>query len=351
MKGPPHPITLFPDKHLPMKHLFSIVLALAAAASGMTSCKNQNSTAATTETTDTVAVTTVKFDADSAYASVVAQCQFGPRVPNTEAHAACARYIVERFKALGLSVTEQKADLKTFDGQTWHSTNIIASYKPELRERVILCAHWDSRPWADADADSTKHRTPVMAANDGASGVAVMLEVARLLGQLNPAVGIDFICFDSEDGGAPYWAESQAPDDGSDWCLGSQYGSSHPHTKDYTARYGILLDMVGGQDARFCYEGVSLRYARDVTLRLWDAAQRAGAGQLFLQQEGGYAQDDHVPMNEVAGIPTVDIIPFVEGEHTFGATWHTTHDTPENISRETLRGVGQTLLQLLSEEK
>ena len=333
-----------------MKHLICATLALAATLVP-TGCKNHNTTAASTDDTDTVAVTQVQFNADSAYASIVAQCNFGPRVPNSSAHEACARYIVGSFRRLGLDVTEQKADLRTFDGKVWHSNNIIAAYRPELPDRIIICAHWDSRPWADADPDSTKHRQPVMAANDGASGVAVMLEVARLLGELKPAVGIDFICFDSEDGGAPYWAESQAPDDGSDWCLGSQYWSRNPHRKDYTARYGILLDMVGGQDARFCYEGVSLRYARDVTLRLWDAAQRIGAGSLFLQQEGGYAQDVHVPMNEVAGIPTVDIIPFVQGEHTFGATWHTTADTPENISRETLRGVGQTLLQLISEEK
>lgn len=333
-----------------MKHIICALLMVATAL-GMGSCKNQKSASQESGDTDTVAVTTVQFNADSAYAEIVAQCDFGPRVPNTEAHAACCRYIVERFKSLGLSVIEQKADLKTFEGKTWHSTNIIASYKPELKDRIIICSHWDSRPWADADPDTAKHRTPVMAANDGASGVAVMIEVARLLDQLKPAVGIDFICFDSEDGGAPYWEEAKAPQDGSDWCLGSQYWSSHPHVEGYTARYGILLDMVGGTDARYCYEGVSLRYARDVTLRLWDAAQRAGAGNLFLQQEGGYAQDDHVPMNEVAGIPTVDIIPFVEGEHTFGATWHTVSDTPENISRETLRGVGQTLLQMISEEK
>lgn len=333
-----------------MKHYISVALLAVAAMCSTTSCKNQNQTTQQADA-DTIAVTPVQFNADSAYASVEDQCRFGARVPNSAAHAACAEYIVKRFKAYGLHITEQKADLKTFDGQTWHSNNIIASYKPELKDRIIICAHWDSRPWADADPDSSKHREPVMAANDGASGIAVMLEVARQLKQLNPVVGIDFICFDAEDGGAPYWAEDKAPQDGSDWCLGSQYWSSHPHVPGYTARYGILLDMVGGQDARYCYEGVSLRYARDITIRLWDAAQRAGAGNLFKQEEGGYAQDDHVPMNEVAGIPTVDIIPFVEGEHTFGATWHTTHDTPENISRETLRGVGQTLLQLISEEK
>ena len=177
-----------------------------------------------------------------------------------------------------------------------------------------------------------------------------MLEVARLLGELKPEFGVDFICFDAEDYGVPYWGESTAEGDGSDWCLGSQYWAAHPHVPGYQARFGILLDMVGGADARFCYEGFSLRYARDVVVRVWDAAQRAGAADLFVQAEGGYAQDDHLPVNEVAGIPCIDIIPCIEGEHTFGATWHTVNDTPEHISRQTLRGVGQTLVQFLYEQ-
>lgn len=330
-----------------MKPFALVMLLLPILTAG--SCKN-NHTAATSAAADTIATTQVQFNADSAYANVVAQCDFGPRVPNSEAHTKCGDYIVARFKSLGLSVTEQKADLKAWDGKVLHARNIIASYRPEAADRIILCTHWESRPWADADPDTTKHRTPVMAANDGASGVAVMLEVARHLNELNPQVGIDFICFDAEDYGAPYWAEDNAPQDGTDWCLGSQYWSRNPHREDYKARYGILLDMVGGKDARFCYEGVSLRYARDIVVRTWDAATRAGAESLFQTVEGGYAQDDHVPMNEIAGIPTIDIIPYVEGEHSFGATWHTVNDTPENISRETLRGVGQTLLQLISEE-
>lgn len=328
----------------------SIIGALVVLCFAFSGCKNQKTATERTDT-DTIAVTQVKFDADSAYASIEAQCAWGARIPGSAAHEQCGDFIVQQFKKLGLTVIEQKAQLKAWDGKKLASRNIIASYKPELSERVIIATHWESRPWADADPDSSKHRQPVMAANDGASGVAVMLEVARQLANLQPTIGIDFICFDSEDYGAPYWASDKAPADGSDWCLGSQYWAKHPHIKGYKARYGILLDMVGGQDARFCYEGVSLRYARDVMVRTWDAAQRAGAAELFLPQEGGWAQDDHVPMNEIAGIPTIDIIPYLQGDHTFGATWHTTSDTPEHISKETLKGVGQTLLQLLSEER
>ena len=330
-----------------MKVIFLSFLLLLLVA--LTGCKNQNQASAGQDT-DTIAVTQVQFDADSAYASVVAQCDFGPRVPGSAAHDRCGDYIVARFKALGLSVSEQRADQKAWDGKVLHTRNIIAAYRPELADRIIICTHWESRPWADADPDSSLHREPVMAANDGASGVAVMLEVARKLEELKPELGIDFICFDSEDYGIPYWAETDDVADGSDWCLGSQYWAAHPHVPGYKARFGILLDMVGGRDARFCFEGISMRYASEVMVHVWDAAGRAGASQLFLAEQGGYAQDDHVPMNEVAGIPTIDIIPYVEGEHTFGATWHTTQDTPENISRETLKGVGQTLLQFLSEK-
>lgn len=312
-------------------------------------CKSQKSSEHETDT-DTTAVTQVQFNADSAFISVEKQCSFGPRVPNSTAHDLCGDYIVSAFKALGLEVTEQKTNQTAWDGKTLHTRNIIASYGPEVADRIIICTHWESRPWADADPDSTKHHEPVMAANDGASGVAVMLEVARHLNELKPNVGIDFICFDSEDYGVPYWASDKDPQDGSDWCLGSQYWAAHPHKEGYKARFGILLDMVGGQDARFAYEGISMRYARDVMVRVWDAATRAGASTLFQCLDGGYAQDDHVPMNEIAGIPTIDIIPYIEGEHSFGATWHTTSDTPANISKETLRGVGQTLLQFLSEQ-
>ena len=330
-----------------MKVIFLSFLLLLSVA--LTGCKNQNQASAGQDT-DTIAVTQVQFDADSAYASVVAQCDFGPRVPGSAAHDRCGDYIVARFKALGLTVSEQRADQKAWDGKVLHTRNIIAAYRPELADRIIICTHWESRPWADADPDSSLHRQPVMAANDGASGVAVMLEVARKLEELKPELGIDFICFDSEDYGIPYWAETDDVADGSDWCLGSQYWAAHPHVPSYKARFGILLDMVGGRDARFCFEGISMRYASEVMVHVWDAAGRAGASQLFLAEQGGYAQDDHVPMNEVAGIPTIDIIPYVEGEHTFGETWHTTQDTPENISRETLKGVGQTLLQFLSEK-
>lgn len=296
-----------------------------------------------------VELTPVRFSADSAYAHVTAQCDFGPRVPGSEAHARCAGYIVARFRALGLEVSEQHFRARRWDGVEQEGRNILASWRPEVEARVLIAAHWDSRPWADEDPDSTRHREPVMAANDGASGVAVMLELARCLGELSPKVGVDFVCFDLEDGGAPYWGTPHP--DGLDWCLGSQHWARQAAAGGYRARYGVLLDMVGGRDAQFRHEGFSLSYAAPVVHRLWETARSVGAGALFVGEDGSYATDDHIHMN-AAGVPTADIIPCLRGARNgFGATWHTTADVPANISPENLRLVGQTLLQMLFEEQ
>ncbi len=328
-------------------HFFGVLAIVIL--TGLTACKNKKDTAADTAS-PAVALTPVKFNADSAYAFVKAQCGFGPRVPNSLAHKRCGDYLTAAFKRYGLTVTEQRQTFTGWDGTRLDGRNIIASYKPEAEERVVIAAHWDCRPWADEDPDPAKHREPVMGANDGASGVAVMLETARLIGELQPVVGVDFVCFDAEDYGAPYWGDSD--EDGKDWCLGSQYWAQQALNTGYKARYGILLDMVGGRDARFCFEGFSMRYAEHVVRRIWDTAANVGASSLFIPQDGSYATDDHLPMNEVAGIPTADIIPFVGGSNSsFGATWHTVQDTPENISRENLRLVGQTVLQMLAEEQ
>ena len=294
------------------------------------------------------------FSADSAFSFCEQQCLFGPRTMNSEAHERCAQWIAGKFRSYGMQVVEQRADLRGYDGTVLRSNNIIASYRPELTERVMLCAHWDSRPWADNDPDEANWHQPVMAANDGASGVAVMLEVARLLAdtisQQAPAVGIDFVCFDAEDWGVPQW--SDAPDDPQSWALGAQYWAAHPHAEGYKPRYGILLDMVGGQGARFYQEAYSKRYAQAVVARVWQAAQVVGVGSFFPQKDGGMITDDHVPVNEVAGIPCIDIIPYYPDceASSFGSTWHTVADDMQHIDRQTLQAVGQTLVQVLYTE-
>ena len=314
-------------------------------------------------TTTKAAPVEVAFSADSAYAFCQAQCDFGPRTMNSEAHERCGRWIVDKFQSYGMQITEQRATLKGFDGTPLLSNNIIASYRPDLDDRILICAHWDSRPWADNDPDPANHNKPVMAANDGASGVAVMLELARIissgdaasavesaqpssslsspssLSSLPSSLAIDFICFDAEDWGNDGYSDS--------WALGAQHWAKSPNKRGY--KYGILLDMVGGQQARFYCEGYSLYYAPHVVNRVWRAAEEAGYSSFFPKEEGGLITDDHVPVNEVAKIPCIDIIPYYPEceQSSFGPTWHTVSDDMQHIDRATLKAVGQTLVQLL----
>ncbi len=293
-----------------------------------------------------------EFCADSAYAFCEKQCEFGPRTMNSEAHEKCARWIVDKFKQYGCSVTEQDADLKGYDGTTLKSKNIIASYKPEITTRILLCAHYDCRPWADNDPDSLNWKKPVLAANDGASGVGVMLEIARLLQKADSLkVGVDFVCFDAEDWGTPNWSDVE--DNGDSFALGAQYWAANPHKPGYEARFGILLDMVGGAGARFYQEGMSKQYAQPIVDKVWKAARVAGFESFFPNEQGGFITDDHIPVNQKAHIPTVDIIAYYPDcqQSSFGPTWHTVNDTMDNIDRNTLKAVGQTVVQVLFSEK
>lgn len=329
-------------------YLLLIVFLLA----GVSACGNSKKTTAAADGTEMQAVGPT-FSADSAYAYCEAQCAFGPRTMNSEAHDSCGAWIAAKFRQYGMAVTEQKATLNGYDGTPLRCTNIIASYKPELTTRILLCAHWDSRPWADNDPDSSNWRKPVMAANDGASGVAVMIEIARLLKLHGDslAVGVDFVCFDAEDWGTPQWSDHA--DDASTWALGANHWAHSPHSEGYDARYGILLDMVGGQGGCFYQESVSRQYAPAIVDKVWNAARTVGYGSYFPTEEGGMITDDHVPVNEVAKIPTIDIIPYYPDceQSSFGPTWHTIADNMDNIDRNTLQAVGQTVVQVLFSEK
>ena len=299
----------------------------------------------------TVAPKGPDFSADSALAYCYAQCAFGPRVMNSPAHEQCAQWIKTQFERLGCTVEMQQATLTAYNGTALRSTNIIARYKPERPEHVLIAAHWDSRPWADNDPDSANWRTPVMAANDGASGVAVMIELARLLQQNDSLnVGVDFICFDAEDWGCPQWDNQHTGEGG--WALGADYWASHYQPEGYTTRFGILLDMVGGEGAQFCQEGESRRLAGSIVDKVWSAAHAAGYSGYFPFKEGGNVTDDHIPVNQKAGIPMADVIPFYPHcrESSFGPTWHTVNDDMDHIDKNTLKAVGQTVVQVLYSE-
>ncbi len=290
------------------------------------------------------------FIADSAMAYCQAQCDFGPRTMNSKAHDLCEEWIINKFKGFGLEVETQKADLTGWDGTKLHSTNIIAHFNPQAERRILICAHWDSRPWADNDPDSTNWHKPVLAANDGASGVGVMLEVARLLqNDTTLAIGVDLVCFDAEDYGTPQWAEKNE-DSENTWALGAQYWAKNL-PENYKPQFGILLDMVGGQGAKIYQEQNSIRYAASIVDKVWSAARHAGFSSVFANEVGGGVTDDHIPVNE-AGIPTVDIIPFYPDcrQSSFGPTWHTINDDMEHLDINTLKAVGQTLIQVIYSE-
>ena len=332
-----------------MKQIHTTFMLLLLSLVGITACSSHKKQAENiaSETSDTE-IAVPAFDADSAWNYVKVQVDFGPRVPNTPAHQACGNYLAQKLEQLGAKVYNQYADLTTYDGTLLKARNIIGSYKPESKKRIALFAHWDCRPWADNDPDKKNHRTPVLGANDGASGVGVLLEIARHLQQQAPNLGIDLIFFDAEDYGAHTSYQGKHQEEF--WCLGSQYWSRNPHVANDNARFGILLDMVGGKDARFRYEYFSEQYAKNINRKVWKAADRAGFRGYFEKADGGGCTDDHLFVNRIARIPTIDIIPYSETE-SFFEHWHTVKDNMDAIDRNTLKAVGQTVMQVIYNEK
>jgi len=290
-----------------------------------------------------------EFNADSAYAYVDRQVAFGPRVPNSAANAACAAWLEQKLQQYTPNVIVQKASVTAFNGTVLTARNIIASFNPENTSRILLCAHWDSRPWADHDPEPANHKKPVPAANDGASGAGVLLEVARLMHLHDPGLGVDIVLFDAEDYGEPQDMQGTNEDS---WGLGSQYWSKNPHVPGYMARFGILLDMVGAEGATFTMEGTSMYYAPDIMRRVWQTAHRIGYDNYFSTRKTGPITDDHVYVNQNLGIPTIDIIDYDQDrEKGFFPYWHTVSDDMAQIRKETLKAVGQTVTTVVYESK
>jgi len=298
------------------------------------------------------------FEADSAFQYISKQVGFGPRVPNSKSHVACGDWIVNQLKASGANVLSQQAALTAYDGTMLNVRNIIASFQPEKKERILLCAHWDTRPFSDKDQDKNLWKKPIDGANDGGSGVGVLLEVARLLKATPTNVGIDIIFFDAEDYGSPEFVpedqkEKLHADFLTSWCLGSQYWARNMHTPNYNPRFGILLDMVGATDAQFNKEEYSVSIASDVVGLVWNTANKLGYGSYFLDQDVTGVIDDHIMLKQ-AGIRCIDIIdtrPDVMamglGGYKFGSYHHTHKDNIDIIDKSTLKAVGQTLLQVI----
>lgn len=297
-----------------------------------------------------VSIQAPSFNGDSAFYFVEKQVKFGPRVPNTSAHKRAGDWFIQQFESFGWATTEQRFSAVTYDGVVLKGRNIIASFNPDATKRILLAAHWDSRPIADKDVARVKEA--IDGANDGASGVGVLLEIARVIhsSSQKPNVGIDIILFDAEDWGAPNDYTGTPVNEYGGYCLGSDYWSKNLHKANYSAYFGILLDMVGDKNATFRYDSESMQVAPSIVNQVWSTAQKLGFGNYFILENGGGIVDDHVPVIRNAKIPMIDIIDLRKNEKTFFDQHHTHGDSMQVIDKTTLKAVGQTVLQVLYEE-
>lgn len=280
------------------------------------------------------------FNADSAYAYVKAQVDLGPRYPGSKGWSACYKYLVTFMKSKADTVYLPVSTARTYDGKTIPVQNIIAVFNPKASKRVLLCAHWDTRPYADQDVvDKDK---PILGANDGASGVGILMEMASQIKKDKPDYGIDIIFFDAED-----WGDNSGMVENS-FCLGSQDWGRNLHVKGYKADFGVLLDMVGAPNALFGFEGYSLNMAQNYLAKVWNAAYNLGYGNYFKSFQRGAVTDDHFYVMKATNIPMIDIIdtdPSTDSH--FGKYWHTHGDNMEAIDKKTLMAVGHTLMSVI----
>ncbi len=299
----------------------------------------QEDTASASEPVSTAPkITAPIFDADNAYELIKMQLSFGPRYPGTEAQKKCAAWMETELKKYADTVYVQNAVLtQAVSNETYPAINIIASFNPKAEDRVLLLAHWDSRPWADEDTkDKNK---PILAADDGGSGVAVLIEIAAKMKQTRPNIGVDILLVDAEDVGKTEWTEAS-------YCLGTQHWAKNPHVAGYRAMFGICLDMVGSKGARFPLEGQSQNYAGSIQREIWETARSIGYSDYFVFEQGSSITDDHIVINTMAQIPCVDIIN-LKPDGGFGNHWHTHQDDMSIIDKGTLKAVGQTVLAVV----
>lgn len=285
------------------------------------------------------------FNADSAYAYVSKQMSFGERVPNTPGHKACGDYLVSTLKKYADKVTTQEATVNSVTIGSIRMKNIIARFDESNANRIVLFAHWDTRYSADRSEATKGQKVP--GADDGGSGVGVLLEIARQLKANKAKIGVDIVLFDAEDQGQG--GEGGAPDS---WCLGSQYWAKNNPLSGSKPKYGILLDMVGARNATFLKEGLSMRVAPTVVENVWNVAMNSGYGAYFINANAAEVTDDHTFVNKWAKIPTIDIINYDNNRvGQFGPHWHTPNDNMDIIDKLVLKAVGQTLMNVIYTEQ
>lgn len=320
---------------------------MTAVVVGLTACGGKATGNGAADKKAEAVMAPVEADADSLFGFVETQVGFGPRVPGSKGHEACRRYLTESLVGYGVdSVGIQAVGVETWEGKSVTAYNILGRINPEAKERILLVAHYDTRPWADEDPLEENRTTPIDGANDGASGVAVLLEVARCLkGMPLDSIGVDLLFVDLEDSGRSGEGEEDS------WCLGTQkWVEAMPYADADRPMYGILLDMVGGKNAIFLREGLSQSHAKQIVDKVWALAAASGFGNRFPNDIGGSVIDDHLHINR-AGIPCIDIIEsYNQYSGSFNPTWHTTSDNLASIDRKTLRIVAQVVLNLLYRE-
>ena len=330
------------------KSHFAVLTLLVACALLATAChRGSKGTTTVVQGVDYAAVEVPQFDADSAYHFVESQVAYGYRTPGSEGQRRCADYLVRQMRRWCDTVIVQDFPTTLWDGREVRGKNIIASIEgPEgtpANKRVLLAAHWDSRLWADHDSDPANHRKPFDGANDGASGVGVLMELARAIASQPLDVAVDFIFFDVEDQGVPDWADTYKEDS---WCLGSQYWSRNPHVPYYTAVYGVLLDMVGTQKPRYTKEQISRTFAGNIMNKMWAVADAMGYGNIFVNKDTDPILDDHYYVNRLAGVPMIDVVQNNEG-CSFFKHWHTMGDNMKHVDSKSLKIIGEVLLKML----
>jgi len=333
-----------------MNKLYSLVSVFVVFSLLTSSCQMNQSNKSTKKNSTKKTIVVPPFDTDSAYKFIANQVDFGPRVPGSKAHNSCALWIENKLKNYGGKVIVQNFKTRTYDNVTRKGKNIIASFNPESGKRIMLMSHWDSRPFADHDDDKNLRGTPIDGANDGASGVGILIEMARQFSISSPTVGVDIILFDLEDWGPPH--DMDIAYDEEYWGLGSQYWAKNPHQYGYSASFGILLDMVGAKNIEFRREYHSDREAGFVVDLVWNTAADMGYRNVFIDEPGGQITDDHYFVNKYARIPSIDIIHLDPNSKnkSFFDHWHTVNDNMEVIDKQSLQIVGDVLMNVIYNE-
>jgi Zn-dependent M28 family amino/carboxypeptidase len=273
------------------------------------------------------------FDGQAADTLIATQVAFGPRVPGLEGHARQLAWMEEYLRARADTLVVQSFTQRTTAGRTLELTNLIARFRPEAADRILYLTHWDTRPIADQDPDPALRDRPIAGANDGASGTAVLMQLADVLSRHSPPIGVDLLFVDGEDYGPT----------GADMYFGSTYFAANL-PPGYRPLYGVLIDMVGDRDPVFPIEGYSQQYAPEVVQRVWRVAEELGYGRIFRRAPGLAIEDDHIPLNR-AGIRTIDIIDFDYGPGN--RYWHTHQDSLQNTGPQGLEAVGTVLTTLV----